>query len=105
MGWRGEKFLLHIDEDVGPFVSHEGFDVKFDNGMAVPRLMFFAEYSYSNTERKFSGLLDFAGNTLGGAGSISYEVIFDTIYMCVVSGNIVYRNQNGADKIRKFLVD
>ena len=96
---------IHFDEVNGPYISHENHEhskSKFDNGNVIPSRLLFSEFSYDETTKKISGRINYAGNSIRGFTSIMYEMCFDTEYLCVASGRIVYANSDKSEKSEVF---
>ena len=84
---------LHFDGVNGPYVSYEHekcSKTKFENNNVIPPRLLFVEYSFNETEQRFIGMLDYAGNSIDGGTKARYEMCFDTKYICIVSGKIVH---------------
>jgi len=88
---------LHFDNTNGSYASyeHEKYTKKeFDNGNKIPSRLLFSDSSFDETNRRFSGVLNYAGNSMNGSTSVRYELSFDSKFLCVVSGKIVCTKSN-----------
>jgi len=56
--------------------------------------LFFTEHSFNSKTRKFCGLVNYGGSHRGTI-SETYEVIFDTHFLCVLSGRSVHNKVDG----------
>ena len=91
---------LHFDEDVGPHIMYK--DHKFDDGTMVPPRILFTKCSFHNNSRTFIGILDYGGKTIDGSTEVAYEMMFDTKYLCVVSGLIGYKKSSEWGNVKVF---
>lgn len=97
---------VHFEES-GSYVSYEDEYLSvltYDDGSKLPSRAMFTETSFNTEERTFRGVLDYGDKTFNGAGSVTYEMIFDTQYVCVISGKIVYDKLDGKN-IKNFGYD
>jgi len=96
---------LNFDEVEGPYLSYENeksSKLKFENGNLIPPRLRFSEYSFDETERRFIGIVEYAGNCIDGVEKARYEMSFDTKYVCVVSGQIVHIKEDQGEKSKVF---
>ena len=83
---------LHFDADTGPYITHK--DKAFDDGTVVPPRILFTKCSFHENSRRLIGMLDYGGKTIDGSTEVAYEMMFDTKYLCVVSGLIADKKSN-----------
>jgi len=92
---------IHFHQEIDTYLSYEGnpyTGVKLTNGTPWPSRMLFSDTSFDRKERKFSGAFSF-GNTCadGGVKSQQWVLVFDTQFLCVLSGSIVRKNVGGQE--------
>ena len=88
---------LHFDGEAGCYVSREHdswSSAKLDDGTAFPSRIFFTQQTFDVNQRKFCGLADYGGSW-NGTVSQTWEITFDTEYLCVLSGTVVYNKADG----------
>jgi len=81
---------LHFDEEIGTYLSYEHgvySGRKLRDGTTWPSRVFFIEQSFDVQERTFRGSIDF--------GKRMFEIVFDTQFLCVLSGTIVRKRKRG----------
>jgi len=97
---------LHFNNEIGSYLSYEHdrySNSKMDDGITKwPSRIFFIEPSYNSNERTFSGLIDFEGSLADGVVSHMYEIVFDTQFLCVLSGKIIRKRVDKEDQIETF---
>ena len=79
-----ENSSLHFDADIGPYISYK--DQNFDDGSVVPPSILFMKYAFNEDKRRFIGMVDYGGRSIDKSTEVTYEMIFDTKYVCVVTG-------------------
>ena len=91
---------IHFHETDGCYISYEKgsfSNVKLEDGSAFPSRIFFTEQIFNAYERTFTGVTDFGG-ILNGDISERYEIKFDCLFLCALSGICVSKKENGMEK-------
>ena len=88
---------IHFDQQIGPYLPYEG-DIyknsKLKDGSPWPSRKVLTDYSFNSNKRKFCGSFEFEFE-----GTHKYELVFDTQFMCVLSGNVVKKLANGKEEL------
>merc|ERR1740124_1115921 len=93
---------IHFTQEDGCYVSWEHADYsieKKDDRTTLPSRILFTEQEFNLEKRTFSGLIDFHGSW-GGVLYRHYELVFDTQFLCVVSGKTNLKKVSGETQTR-----
>ena len=98
---------LHFDGEAGYYLSYEHArwsTTKLEDGAAFPSRIFFTQQTFDVNQRKFCGLADYGGSW-NGTVSETWEITFDTEYLCVLSGTVVYNKADGGIRYSETIGD
>merc|ERR1740124_1764282 len=93
---------IHFTQGDGCYVSWEHADYsieKKDDRTTLPSRILFTEQEFNLEKRTFSGLINFHGSW-GGVLYRHYELVFDTQFLCVMSGKTNLKKVSGETQTR-----
>jgi len=101
----------HFEIDFSPpYISYDNIMCSLtwptlDDGQPIPSRIYFKQLMWDSKTRTFEGVIDWMethGTTWQGMSSWTYQMVFDTNFMCILSGNIVTKNATGTVEMSRF---
>lgn len=110
-GEGAEKWSYHFvsrdgEGEDGAFLSHKHANVKLDDGSDFPDRVPFLTHGFDEGTNTFRGVIHYPqtcnSTAWGGYDTEEVEMKFDTEFMVILSGKVVWRDKNGEELAQNF---